>query len=524
MTVGARYSSTRRTPSAPSGGRDSRRRPSRHRRDRSLAVRPGRGGQARPQARDRDLPDWPRTASCGRARRRLPGCRPRQPAEGHASSGPTRRLSLFSTPTRFATPEATRRALGRVCDWWVGDGSRGLPAVGRRGSARQRVPRSDGRAPPPAPPRPRGRPAHLLGARRPAAGRSTSAVQRRAEVVGPAGSGKTMLARREGAPARARGLPDAARLLQPAAGDGVLREVEARGEPPARPRGLDLPPAVRDARDAGRHPAAPKPAEADPQEWWDETLPTALDARDRRAPGRPVSRDRGRRGPGLRARLARVAVPACSTTPTTTSCGCSTTPGRRCTATTWSRARPLERLELFEDYRSPAPVSRLAARSTAARPSRSRSRRAESRDRRGRSLARRPSRRSARAPPAPGRRGRPRHGRSSCYRASRPSRATSGASGGSVTSCCGTGHRRRRPIAGPAGRRGARRADRRRSSCSRRSAASRASSAPVVILCELPESADRLDQLLYVGVTRATTQLVVIAPPKLAQRLGRIPS
>ena len=44
----------------------------------------------------------------------------------------------------------------------------------------------------------------------------------------------------------------------------------------------------------------------------------------------------------------------------------------------------------------------------------------------------------------------------------------------------------------------------------------------VVILCELPESGERLDQLLYVGMTRATTQLVVIAPSELAQRLGKM--
>ncbi len=45
----------------------------------------------------------------------------------------------------------------------------------------------------------------------------------------------------------------------------------------------------------------------------------------------------------------------------------------------------------------------------------------------------------------------------------------------------------------------------------------------VVILCELPETGERLDQLLYVGLTRATTQLVVIAPPELAHRLGKMP-
>ncbi len=46
----------------------------------------------------------------------------------------------------------------------------------------------------------------------------------------------------------------------------------------------------------------------------------------------------------------------------------------------------------------------------------------------------------------------------------------------------------------------------------------------VVILCELPETGERLDQLLYVGLTRATTQLVVIAPRKLSRRLGRMSS
>jgi hypothetical protein len=42
----------------------------------------------------------------------------------------------------------------------------------------------------------------------------------------------------------------------------------------------------------------------------------------------------------------------------------------------------------------------------------------------------------------------------------------------------------------------------------------------VVILCELPtDGRDRLDELLYVGLIRATTALTVIAPPQLADRL-----
>ena len=43
---------------------------------------------------------------------------------------------------------------------------------------------------------------------------------------------------------------------------------------------------------------------------------------------------------------------------------------------------------------------------------------------------------------------------------------------------------------------------------------------PVIVLVELPEERVRLDELLYVGLTRATTELIVIAPPALAARLS----
>ena len=41
----------------------------------------------------------------------------------------------------------------------------------------------------------------------------------------------------------------------------------------------------------------------------------------------------------------------------------------------------------------------------------------------------------------------------------------------------------------------------------------------VVVLCELPEDGGRLDELLYVGLTRATTHVVAVAPEGLAKRL-----
>ncbi len=42
---------------------------------------------------------------------------------------------------------------------------------------------------------------------------------------------------------------------------------------------------------------------------------------------------------------------------------------------------------------------------------------------------------------------------------------------------------------------------------------------PVVVLCELPDSGPRNDELLYTALTRATAHLVVLAPPTLAARI-----
>jgi hypothetical protein len=43
----------------------------------------------------------------------------------------------------------------------------------------------------------------------------------------------------------------------------------------------------------------------------------------------------------------------------------------------------------------------------------------------------------------------------------------------------------------------------------------------VVILCELDDTGDRFDQLLYTGMTRTTAYLVVVAGRGLARLLDR---
>ena len=137
---------------------------------------------------------------------------------------------------------------------------------------------------------------------------------RRVAVVGPAGSGKSILAIE-----KARRLArDGFRTLlvcfnQPLA-TAVLREVE-RGRRPTirrRPERLTVSTFHRLCETLGERAGVlpPKPDDP-PREWWDDVLPGSARRRDRRASRRAVPRDRRRRGAGLRACLARVAdVPA----------------------------------------------------------------------------------------------------------------------------------------------------------------------------------------------------------------------
>ena len=231
--------------------------------------------------------------------------------------------------------------------------------------------------------------------------------------------------------------------------------------------------------------------------WWYDGL--ADGARSRRSTRCPtaVPRDRGRRGPGLRARLARGAPVAAAATRTTASSGCSTTPGRRsyrrrrrrassgssrssCSRTTGRRRRSAELAARF--YRGPIEPMSMAEGGRAPSPDR------------GRARSRRPSKRS----------GAELH-RLIAVEGVRPGRSWSSRAG----------PRRQRGVAAPAvrQRRAVERRDRRRGkslglpgelvperagrrrrrAVRDRSAGSRASSEPVVILCELPAEAERLD-------------------------------
>ena len=210
------------------------------------------------------LPDWPpRTEPRAGHAIALPEVDLASLARGHVLLGADAPRELVLDAQALETPESIRRWVEGAYACWLGDGTRGAPlgALGLRlieellaptwslhRLVRGRI--EDDRA-------------ELV-----AAGREQAMILnrtrrlRQVEVVGPAGSGKSMLAAEKARRLAARGLPDAARLLQPAAGDqpharsrGGSR-AGARRARPDRPGRDDLPPTVRTPGHRSRSPAA----------------------------------------------------------------------------------------------------------------------------------------------------------------------------------------------------------------------------------------------------------------------------
>ena len=300
-----------------------------------------------------------------------------------------------------------------------------------------------------------------------------------------------------------------------------------RGEPPdRRPDVIDLPPAVRDARPASRRPAE-RPPKPIPQDWWDETLPTALeqaiDALTRASRYHAIVVDEGQDFalgwletlpvPAVRSRGRRVLG----------------VPRPRAGAAPRRRGRAScglgEPLELFEDYRSPAPVSELAARFYRRSDGAGRAR--AGRTGAARSVEAAPGDATVEAVrielhrlldgrrrPAVADRGAvgpvgvEERGLAQAAVRQRRASGTAPSTTRATRSAC-------RPTRSPTSRRTT------GSSCSRRSAGSRASSARSSSCASCPRPASASTSSSTSALTRATTHLVVIAPPALAERSRR---
>ena len=251
--------------------------------------------------------------------------------KGHTLLGPDTKRELVLDADAFATPEATRRALERRGPGGSGDGSRGYPltpadmariddflrpTVELRRLLRHDVDEGTERLHQgiegPAPgPQPRNR------------------SQRRVEVVGPAGSGKSLVAVEKACRLAREGWRTLLRVLQPGRSrpPSCARSTSEASPPISTADGHDLPSAGEVARHSGRRPSAASPAD-----------PAGLVGRDRRQP-------RPRRAIDLpTVRYDAIVVDegqdfsptgcsrssSCCSTPTTGSCGCSMTRGRRC--------------------------------------------------------------------------------------------------------------------------------------------------------------------------------------------------
>ena len=184
----------------------------------------------------------------------------------------------------------------------------------------------------------------------------------RAEVVGPAGSGKSLIAVEMACRLAREGFRTLYVCFNQPLATAVLREVEERGEPPDRRP--DVMTFHRLCEVLGQRAAvlSPRPPKPIPQAWWDETLPTALK--------QAIDADDGSRyhaivvDEGQDFRLDWLeTLPWLLFEPETGVFWVFHDPGQALRRDDEVAGLHLGApLELFEDYRSPAAVSALAAR------------------------------------------------------------------------------------------------------------------------------------------------------------------
>ena len=457
----------------------------------------------------------------GRPCRRVPGRGPGQPPRGPRAPRPGCAGRDHPGRRRARGHDATRRALERAWAWWTGDGTRGrpltqpqleriheflAPTVVLHRLIRRDV--EDGRD-------------RLIDASR--AQRivlNQNRSRRRLEIVGPAGSGKSLVAVE-----RARRLArEGFRTLfvcfnQPLA-TAVGREIDEDGEP------ADRRPIVttfhrlceRLGTQAGVLPA--KPAGALPRDWWDVTLPGALDAAIDALPGErfhAIVIDEGQDfEPAWLASLGFLLHD-----PADGVLWVFHDPGQALYRDDRVAELGLDRLELFEDYRSPAPVAELAARfyhgPTEPYP-------VTEAGRKPVVVVAEPGRDTVEAVRKQLHRLledediRPWHVAVLSGVSATRSEVWKRRRFGNVELWNGAIDAAGASLGLPAGEIPDTPPDtgivlfetvRRFKGLER----------PVIILCELPDEGERLDQLLYTAFTRATAHLVVIAPPALATRL-----
>ena len=406
-------------------------------------------------------------------------------------SGPTRRARSCSTPTRWRRLRRPEPAVERAYAYWVGDGSRGQ-ALGADGMRRvddylaptvtlRRLLRHDVED---------DRSRLIEASRQQVRALDHFRNLRRVEVVGPAGSGKSILAVE-----RARRLArDGFRTLfvcfnQPLA-TAVLHEIESDPAPPDRRPQVTTFHRLCETLGQRAGVLGPRP-DPPPRAWWDETLPGALDAAIDALPAERFHAIVVDEGQDFE-RSWLESLTFLLEDPVDDVLWIFHDPGQALFRDDHVAELGLQPVELFEDYRCPAPVSELAsgfyhgpsepiAVAPAGRPPRIVEAAARSHQ---------PSMPSGSSSIGWSTTKGSDPGRSSSCPVGRRPRATSGVSGGSGTRSCGAG-RSTTPAARSSCPPTRSPTSRRTSSGSRRSVASRVSSArsSSCASCQRPPSA-----------------------------------
>ena len=463
-----------------------------------------------------EMADWPpRTEPRAGHAIALPDVDLASLPRGHVLLGADAPRELVLDAEALETPEASRRWVEGAYAYWLGDGSKGVPlgALGVRlldellapTWALHRLVRGhieDDRA-------------DLLAASREQARIvSRTRTLRRLEVVGPAGSGKSMLAAEKARRLAREGYRTLLVCFNQRLATSLIRELE---DAPA-PAGLDVTTfhrlCERLGAEAGVLPVRPEPDI--PRDWWDETLPHALETAIVALPDRRYHAVVVDEGQDFEARwfelLQRLLVDPSDVF------WVFHDPGQALIRGDVVAGLGLERHELFENHRNPESIAALAGRfyrgGEEVSALRETGRRhtvitAEPGDETLEALRRTLHRliEDERVPP---------------WKIAVLSGVSATASeawrrrrfGNAVL--CNSALRDDGSSKGLAPEDVPEEPDEVLFETIRRF---KGMEREVVVLVELPTEGDRLDELLYVGLTRATTELVVIAPPELARRL-----
>ncbi len=474
-----------------------------------------------------DHPDWPtdRRLRAGHAVA-FPGADLASLPHGHALLGPGMPREIILDAEALSDTAHARRALERAWSHWTGDGSKGhpldahqlalidnflAPTLQLHRLLRRDVGDSKARL------------LQASIAQRLVLNQNRS--RRKVEVIGPAGSGKSLVAVEQ-----ARRLArDGWRTLfvcfnQPLA-TAIIREFDAEGEPPDRRPTVTTFHRLCETMGSKAGVLPPKPKAPLPQAWWDETLPAALEDAIDHLPDERYQAIIVDEGQDFRLDWL-VLLQLLFANEADAYFWVFHDPGQALRFDDVVGELGLERLDLYEDHRSPGPVAELAARFYRGADT---------------PYAMNPA---GRAPEiheaAPGRETvdavrRALHGLL-VEEGVRPwqvvvlSGRTASKSDvwrqrtfGNVTLWNGAIDDAGNSLGLPADEVPDEPPDDRIvlfESVRRFKGLER----EVVILCELPEEGERLDQLMYTALTRATTHLVVVASASLVARLAHTPA